>query len=104
MMSVALPPAPLDVVQQNAVEDKALVPGAGAFEIAAHAALMKHKEKVVGKPKLGVQVRWRLPTQTTPPYALLHSPSIGFMTAACLILFGRLWPVGPSRPSPTRCW
>lgn len=69
IMSVALPPSPLVVLQQNAVEDKALVPGAGAFEIAAHAALMKHKEKVVGKPKLGVQVRKRLSTRTTPPYA-----------------------------------
>lgn len=32
------------------------MPGAGSFEVAAHAALMKYKEKVVGKPKLGVQV------------------------------------------------
>ena len=41
---------------QNAIEDEALVPGAGAFEIAAHAALLKFKDTVVGKPKLGVQV------------------------------------------------
>lgn len=32
------------------------MPGAGSFEVAAYAALMKYKEKVVGKPKLGVQV------------------------------------------------
>ena len=32
-----------------------LIPGAGAFEIAAHAALVKHKESVKGRARLGVQ-------------------------------------------------
>ncbi len=31
----------------------AVVPGAGAFEIAAHAALVKHKETVKGRARLG---------------------------------------------------
>ena len=35
--------------------DKKLVPGAGAFEIAAHDDLMKYKTEVSGKAKLGVQ-------------------------------------------------
>jgi len=40
---------------QNAIEDKFVVPGAGAFEIAVHDALVKHKENVKGRAKLGVQ-------------------------------------------------
>jgi len=38
----------------NAIEDKALIPGAGAFEIAAYNELMKFKETVKGKSRLGV--------------------------------------------------
>lgn len=30
-----------------------VVPGAGAFEIAAHTALVKHKEEVKGRARLG---------------------------------------------------
>ena len=30
-----------------------IVPGAGAFEIAVHAALVKHKETVKGRARLG---------------------------------------------------
>jgi T-complex protein 1 subunit zeta len=45
------------VCGQNAIEDAALVPGAGSFEVAAHAALMRFRDQVTGKPKLGVQVR-----------------------------------------------
>jgi len=41
---------------QNAVEDEALVPGAGSFEIAAHVHLEEFKRKVVGKPRLGVEI------------------------------------------------
>lgn len=37
------------------MEDKCVVPGAGAFEIAAHADLMKYKQEVSGRVKLGVQ-------------------------------------------------
>lgn len=35
---------------------EAVVPGAGAFEIAAYCALKKHAETVKGRAKLGVQV------------------------------------------------
>ena len=34
-----------------------VVPGAGAFEVAAHAELMKFKDTVKGRARLGVQVR-----------------------------------------------
>merc|ERR1712176_542010 len=39
---------------QNTIEDEALVPGAGAFEIAANVHLDKFKRSVQGKPRLGV--------------------------------------------------
>merc|ERR1711972_494351 len=41
---------------QNTVQDGALVPGAGAFEIAAHVHLEQFKRTVVGKPRLGVEI------------------------------------------------
>ncbi|RWS12760.1 T-complex protein 1 subunit zeta-like protein [Dinothrombium tinctorium] len=40
---------------KNAIEDKSLVPGAGAFEISAYCALQKYKNEVKGKAQLGVQ-------------------------------------------------
>jgi len=41
---------------KNTIEDQAVVPGAGAFEVAAHADLMKFKNtEVSGRVKLGVQ-------------------------------------------------
>jgi len=40
---------------KNAIEDKSLIPGAGAFEIALHSALIKYKSQVSGKAQLGVQ-------------------------------------------------
>jgi T-complex protein 1 subunit zeta len=40
---------------KNAIEDGYLVPGGGAFEIAAHAALLKYKDEVKGRAKVGVQ-------------------------------------------------
>ncbi|KAK2176467.1 hypothetical protein NP493_662g01075 [Ridgeia piscesae] len=40
---------------KNAIEDGCVIPGAGAFEIAAHAALMKFKDSVKGRARLGVQ-------------------------------------------------
>ena len=40
---------------RNAIEDGCLVPGAGAFEVAAYSALLKYKPEVVGKAQLGVQ-------------------------------------------------
>lgn len=39
---------------KNAIEDKALVPGGGSFEVAASHMLQTYKEAVSGKPKLGV--------------------------------------------------
>lgn len=40
---------------KNAIEDKALVPGAGAFEIAAYTQLMKYKNTIKDKKSFGVQ-------------------------------------------------
>ncbi|XP_022253029.1 T-complex protein 1 subunit zeta-like [Limulus polyphemus] len=40
---------------KNAIEDGSIVPGAGAYEIAAHAALSKYKMEVKGRAQLGVQ-------------------------------------------------
>merc|ERR1712085_20616 len=41
---------------QNVVEDAALIPGAGAFEIAGHVHLEQFERTVEGKPRLGVEV------------------------------------------------
>eukprot|EP00913_Durusdinium_trenchii_P034971 g32713.t1 len=41
---------------QNVVEDEAIVPGAGAFEVAAHVHLEEFKRSVDGKPRLGVEI------------------------------------------------
>ena len=41
---------------KNAIEDDSVVPGAGAFEVAAHAALKKYLETVKGRARLGIQV------------------------------------------------
>lgn len=40
---------------KGALEDRALVPGAGSFEIAAHRMLLRRKNAVAGKAKLGVE-------------------------------------------------
>lgn len=40
---------------KNTLEDKALVYGAGAFEMAAHLDLLQYKSQVEGRAKLGVQ-------------------------------------------------
>ncbi|KAF7386325.1 hypothetical protein HZH68_013457 [Vespula germanica] len=40
---------------KNAIDDQAIIPGAGAFEVAACQALQQYKEKVKGKQRLGVQ-------------------------------------------------
>lgn len=44
---------------KNALEDKCIVPGAGAFEVAAHAALTSAEfmNTVPGRAKFGVKVR-----------------------------------------------
>jgi T-complex protein 1 subunit zeta len=41
---------------KNTVEDGCVLPGAGAFEMAAYLDLMKLKEKTKGRMKLGIQV------------------------------------------------
>merc|ERR550532_2603408 len=41
---------------QNTIEDEAVVPGAAAFEIAAHVHLEEFKKTVAGKPRLGVEI------------------------------------------------
>lgn len=40
---------------KNTIQDKALVPGAGAFELAAHLHLTEFKKTVSGRAKLGIQ-------------------------------------------------
>lgn len=40
---------------KNAIDDGAIIPGAGAFEVAASQTLHLYKEKVKGKQRLGVQ-------------------------------------------------
>lgn len=39
---------------KNAIEDGCLVPGAGAFEVAAHCELLKYKSEVKGRTQLGI--------------------------------------------------
>merc|ERR1711972_856668 len=41
---------------QNVVDDECVVPGAGAFEIAAHVHLEQFKKSVQGKARLGVRI------------------------------------------------
>ncbi|KAI8782797.1 T-complex protein 1 subunit zeta, partial [Biomphalaria glabrata] len=40
---------------KNAIDDNCVIPGAGAFEIAAYQELMKFKDSVKGRARLGVQ-------------------------------------------------
>lgn len=40
---------------KNAIEDGSLVPGAGAFEMAAHLELKKYMQSITGRSKYGVQ-------------------------------------------------
>ncbi|EDQ84239.1 uncharacterized protein MONBRDRAFT_39350 [Monosiga brevicollis MX1] len=40
---------------KNAIDDNSVVPGAGAFEIAAHRALVEAKRNVKGRARLGIQ-------------------------------------------------
>ena len=44
---------------KNALEDGCVVPGAGAYEVAAHIALKKYLETVKGRARLGIQVQDR---------------------------------------------
>lgn len=40
---------------KNSIDDGALIPGAGAFEVEAHLKLMKFRDSVSGKARLGIQ-------------------------------------------------
>lgn len=40
---------------KNTIDDGHLIPGGGAFEVALHSALMKFKDEVKGRAKVGVQ-------------------------------------------------
>lgn len=40
---------------KNTIEDQCVIPGGGAFEVAAHCDLMKLKDTLKGKSKLGIQ-------------------------------------------------
>jgi T-complex protein 1 subunit zeta len=40
---------------KNAIEDRYLIPGAGAFEVACHRHLMQFKETVKGRAKMGIE-------------------------------------------------
>lgn len=40
---------------KNVYDDKAVIPGAGSFEIAAYVHLHKFKDTVKGKAKMGVE-------------------------------------------------
>ena len=42
---------------KNALEDGFVVTGAGAYEVATHAALKKFMEEVKGRARLGIQVK-----------------------------------------------
>jgi len=41
---------------QNTIEDEAVIPGAGSFEVATHVHLEQFKRTVEGKPRLGVEI------------------------------------------------
>ena len=43
------------VVEFSSALSGCVIPGAGAFEVAAHAALVKYKDQVKGRARLGVQ-------------------------------------------------
>jgi hypothetical protein len=45
---------------KNALEDGCVVPGAAAYEVAAHIALKKYLETVKGRARLGIQVPYRV--------------------------------------------
>jgi len=46
---------PFELITQDAIFLEGVVPGAGAFEVAASAAIMKYRETVKGRARLGVQ-------------------------------------------------
>merc|ERR1712217_117159 len=59
---------------QNTIEDEALVPGAGAFEVAAHVHLEQFKKTVEGKPRLGVEIFGK--SLLTVPKTLLENSGL----------------------------
>merc|ERR1712099_159499 len=58
----------------NTIEDEALVPGAGAFEVAAHVHLEQFKKTVEGKPRLGVEIFGK--SLLTVPKTLLENSGL----------------------------
>jgi len=56
---------------QNTIEDAAVIPGAGAFEVAGHVHLEQFKRTVQGKPRLGVELFGR--ALLTVPKTLLEN-------------------------------
>merc|ERR1711933_537859 len=59
---------------QNVIEDEAVVPGAGAFEVAAHVHLEQFKRTVEGKPRLGVELFGK--AMLTIPKTLLENSGL----------------------------
>jgi len=59
---------------QNTLEDEAVVPGAGAFEVAAHVHLEQFKRSVEGKPRLGVEIFGR--AMLSVPKTLLENSGL----------------------------
>mmetsp|Transcript_14809 Transcript_14809/g.31974 ORF Transcript_14809/g.31974 Transcript_14809/m.31974 type:complete len:533 (-) Transcript_14809:106-1704(-) len=59
---------------QNTIEDEALVPGAGAFEVAGHVRLEQFKKTVTGKPRLGVELFGK--ALLTVPKTLLENSGV----------------------------
>merc|ERR1719190_128419 len=59
---------------QNTIEDEALVPGAGAFEVAAHVHLEQFKKTVEGKPRLCVEIFGK--SLLTVPKTLLENSGL----------------------------
>jgi hypothetical protein len=57
---------------KNALEDGCVVPGAAAYEVAAHIALKKYLETVKGRARLGIQVPYR------PYFFLIDFPDFLF--------------------------
>eukprot|EP00933_Yihiella_yeosuensis_P062059 TRINITY_DN64992_c0_g1_i1.p1 TRINITY_DN64992_c0_g1~~TRINITY_DN64992_c0_g1_i1.p1 ORF type:complete len:562 (+),score=145.16 TRINITY_DN64992_c0_g1_i1:75-1688(+) len=59
---------------QNTIEDEAVVPGAGAFEVAAFVHLEQFKKSVEGKPRLGVEIFGK--AMLTIPKTLLENSGL----------------------------
>merc|ERR1712060_238813 len=72
---------------QNTIEDEALVPGAGAFEVAAHVHLEQFKKTVEGKPRLGVEIFGK--ALLTVPKTLLENSGMDVQEKLLKLVFER---------------